>query len=698
MLMYSLNKVNNTMYYCTYNSGASVCSANTAYMVRCNSDTTASWIRIPFDSGNYNVSNVTIRITDCDTRLNAVGSPSFGIGTTIDNYPGHLDVPSTSWSASDTTNSPSEGGGYNCYSVTMNVNIKAHTTYQLYVYTYGTAAVAWQCLAHPNSSSDSRRTTIDIIYNTYEEVPNAYTVTLNKDSGISSVSGAGTYNEGTYVTVSATPASGYTFKNWTGTNTQTSSSFGFYIYEPRTYTANSERITYTVSYNKGSYGTGTNSSVTKNHGSNITLKAAQFTRTGYTQTGWATDAAGTNFAYNVSATYSANASITLYPYWEPTTHTLTINPNGGSMYNGDSKTTSTFTTKFAYQTKTYMGNLTSSNGYYPSNEPTRTGYQCSGFTFTNGTGQKNTTGDNFYFNGQYAGNGGVGNNTNTWVFNGDYNGNVTATANWKANTYYVLYNANGGTGTMSNSTHTYGTSSKLTANAFSKPGYAFAGWNTKEDGTGTSYSDQQSVSTLTSTNGATVLLYAKWSSNAYTVVFDMNGGSTTSTNFGPMTCTTGTSYTIPSGTITKSGYTFKGWSTSSTATSATYTAGQSFSNIGSAGATITLYAVWASKSIKIKFNSNNGSGISVTYTYDTSATNNTLAAWTSSWTKTGYNPIGWSTSSTATSPDYQFSQAFSGDLGVADGGTLNLYVVWAEDQPWTLALFEAYRSSAWKVF
>ena len=699
MLMYSLNKVNNTMYYCTQSSGATRCDAYTPYMIRQNSDTTASWIRIPFNSGNYNVTNVTIRITDCDVRYNKVGSPSFGIGTTIDDWPGSMDTPSVSWSASDTTNSTSEGGGYNCYSVTMNVNLQAHTTYQLYLYTYGTAAVAWQCLAHPYNSSDSRTTKIDIIYNTYEEVPNAYTVSLSKDSGISSVSGAGTYNEGTYVTVSATPASGYNFVNWTGTTTSTSSSFGFYIYENRSYTANSSRITYTVSYDKGTYGTGTNSSMTKNHGSNITLKAAQFTRTGYTQTGWATDAAGTNYAYNVSGTYSANANITLYPYWEPNVYKLTINPNGGSMYNGDSKTTSSFTTDFAYGTKTYMGNLTSSQGYYPDNTPTRTGYQCNGFTFSGGTGQLNTGGATFYFMGEHPGAaGGTASSTNTWIFNGDYNGAVTATAKWTANTYYVSYNSNGGTGSMSTSTHTYGTASTLTKNTFSRAGYAFGGWNTRADGSGTSYNDQHSISTLTSTNGETIQLYAIWSSNAYTIVFDMNGGSTTSANFGPMTCTIGTTYTLPTGTITKSGYTFKGWSTSSSATSATYAAGASIKDIGSAGQTVTLYAVWTSKSIKIKYNANNGGTTSSTTTYTASSTSNKFATLNSSWTKSGYNAVGWSTSSTATSPDYQFGQAFSGDLGLADGGTLNLYVVWVEDQPWTLALLETYRSSAWSIF
>ena len=57
-------------------------------------------------------------------------------------------------------------------------------------------------------------------------------------------------------------------------------------------------------------------------------------------------------------------------------------------------------------------------------------------------------------------------------------GDVTYTATFTetANTYKVKYNANGGSGSMSNSTHTYGTAKKLTANGFTRTGYTFAGW------------------------------------------------------------------------------------------------------------------------------------------------------------------------------------------------------------------------------
>ena len=495
--------------------------------------------------------------------------------------------------------------------------------------------------------------------------------------------------------------SGYTQTGWASNAAGTT--YAYNLSQSYTYNQNLtlypywSATTYTISYYPGTYGTGSATSQSKSHGSSVTLLGRTYTRSGYTQTGWASNAAGTNYVYNLSQIYSDESGLTLYPYWEPNVYTLTINPNGGSMYNGGSKTVNTFTTEFAYNTKTYMGNLMNDGSYYPNNEPTREGYQFNGFTFTGGSGQKNTSGDPFYFQGSYSANAeGYGTTTNTWIFNGNYAGAVTATAQWTGNTYYVQYNGNGATsGSMSNSTHTYGSAKALTANAYSKTNYSFTGWNTKADGTGDTYTNQQSVTSLTSIAGSTVQLYAQWGQATYTIIFNMNNGSATSGNFGPMTCTCGTSYTLPTGTMVRSGYDFKGWSKTSTATTATYTNGQSITDIGNAGQTITLYAIWKAKSIKIKYHANNGTSYNSTNTYNATVSN-TFA--TTTWAYDGYEHIGWARSSTATTPDYYLGQSFSGDLGVADGNTLNLYAVWVAKQPWTLSIMNIRRSNVFKEF
>lgn len=89
-------------------------------------------------------------------------------------------------------------------------------------------------------------------------------------------------------------------------------------------------------------------------------------------------------------------------------------------------------------------------------------------------------------------------------------GNKTVVANWTVNTYTIKYNGNGNTGgSTASSTHTYDESKTLTANGFTKTGYAFRGWATSASGP-VVYTNGQSVKNLTSTNGAVINLYAVW--------------------------------------------------------------------------------------------------------------------------------------------------------------------------------------------
>jgi len=85
-------------------------------------------------------------------------------------------------------------------------------------------------------------------------------------------------------------------------------------------------------------------------------------------------------------------------------------------------------------------------------------------------------------------------------------------AHFKAHEYTISFdkNASDATGTMASQPMVYGTSAALTACAFTRPDYFFAGWNTKADGSGTSYADSATVENLSADDGATVKLYAQW--------------------------------------------------------------------------------------------------------------------------------------------------------------------------------------------
>ena len=70
----------------------------------------------------------------------------------------------------------------------------------------------------------------------------------------------------------------------------------------------------------------------------------------------------------------------------------------------------------------------------------------------------------------------------------------------------------------------YDETKPLTANAYKKTGYTFAGWNTKADGSGQSYKDKAYVTNL-ATSGVTTL-YAQWkplTDTRYTVYYAYEG-------------------------------------------------------------------------------------------------------------------------------------------------------------------------------
>jgi len=156
---------------------------------------------------------------------------------------------------------------------------------------------------------------------------------------------------------------------------------------------------------------------------------------------------------------------------------------------------------------------------------------------------------------------------------------ITLFAKWTPITYTVAYNGNGNTGgTTASSTHTYDAAKALTTNGFTRAytvtydfngsgasnttataTYTFKEWNTAPAGGETSYTDGQSVMNLTSTDGATINLYAQWN---------------------------GVSVTLPTPTWT--GHTFTGW----------FSATTGGTMIGAGGADyiptapITIYAQW----------------------------------------------------------------------------------------------------------
>lgn len=168
-------------------------------------------------------------------------------------------------------------------------------------------------------------------------------------------------------------------------------------------------------------------------------------------------------------------------------------------------------------------------------------------------------------------------------------GSITLTASdilyavWKANTYTVSYNANGGSGAPSNQTKTYGVTLTLSNTKPTRTGYTFSAWNTAQNGSGTSYAPGGSY-----TANAAVTLYAQWTVNTYVVTFDAQGGSVTPAS-------KSVTYGQPYGSLpvpVRAGYRFDGWFT--VATGGTQVTAETVVTVTAAQ---TLYAHWTVQSI-----------------------------------------------------------------------------------------------------
>ncbi|MCH5348733.1 MAG: leucine-rich repeat protein [Oscillospiraceae bacterium] len=136
---------------------------------------------------------------------------------------------------------------------------------------------------------------------------------------------------------------------------------------------------YTITYSKGSFGNGDDiPEDTKTEGENLTLSDKTFTRAGYTQKGWSTNSDGSTNNYALGGTYTDDADITLYPYWEADKYQVTFNANSGSWSDG--------TTKTVEQTYDSAWDI-------PSPNPTREGYEFVGWytDYPNGKVDSTTT-------------------------------------------------------------------------------------------------------------------------------------------------------------------------------------------------------------------------------------------------------------------------------------------------------------------
>ncbi|MBR1955421.1 MAG: InlB B-repeat-containing protein [Clostridia bacterium] len=185
------------------------------------------------------------------------------------------------------------------------------------------------------------------------------------------------------------------------------------------------------------------------------------------------------------------------------------------------------------------------------------------------------------------------------------------------------------------------------------------------------YAEGSTVKNLTTTQGATVTLWANWETIDYTLAFNANGGTGTMAS---QTELVGQNVTLPTNTFTRTGYTFAGWATSASG-SVAYADGASVKPASTEGGTTTLYAVWTPNTYTINFVNTYGGGTmaSKSMTYNVSANLNA-----NTFVREGYNFAGWATSAASGAPKVYDDKASVKNLTSEADGTYTLYALWVE--------------------
>ncbi len=186
-----------------------------------------------------------------------------------------------------------------------------------------------------------------------------------------------------------------------------------------------------------------------------------------------------------------------------------------------------------------------------------------------------------------------GNSIAEWQFE---NGG-TATAKWAPNINRVVFNANGGSGNMSEQEIATNESANLSVNAFTRKGYTFAGW--AESATGSVVYEDGAEYTMGAESSYE--LFAVWTANRNEIIFDGNGATDGSMEI--QFIETDSSIALTKNAFLKTGYKFVGWATSADG-EVIYADGANY--IMGAEAQYTLYAVWQTVDYTIRYSLNNG--------------------------------------------------------------------------------------------
>ena len=384
-------------------------------------------------------------------------------------------------------------------------------------------------------------------------------------------------------------------------------------------------------------GSGAPSMMKRHWGEVVYIPTSFPTRSGYTFKGWTKEQGSSTIGYSPGDPIGDDADVTLYAVWSQNvtkTWSITYDANGG--YNTPEKQTANIGQSI---TITYS-------------KPTRSGYTFLGWSTWSGATEPEAM-----FTPGYS-----------YTSDSD----TTLYAVWSQNQttqYSLSFDLQGGTGTFNTLYGGYGERVQIPYTTPTKSGYTFKGWATYSGGS-VSYQPGEYYTLYGNST-----LYAVWQSSGgttqYYLNFNLQGGSGT---FNTLYGVYGERLFIPSSSPTKTGYTFQGWSTSSTG-SPQYQPGDYYTIYSNT----ILYAIWGESTqyCTITFNANGGTGAPASQ--QKIIGESTYIPYTKP-TRSGYTFLGWSTSRYATSADYQPAQVYT------PYEDMTLYAVWEQNvvKTWTI--------------
>ncbi len=235
---------------------------------------------------------------------------------------------------------------------------------------------------------------------------------------------------------------------------------------------------------------------------------------------------------------------------------------------------------------------------------------------------------------------------------------VHVKAKFVKTSYTLIYDGNGNTSGVAPTGGSYKQGSTVTVYGqgnLVRPGYTFTGWNTKADGSGTSYSAGGTLAMPAND----VTLYAQWAVNQHQLMYDGNGHTggvapivPTNYDFDETVTVLGNSGATP---FEKTGYTFAGWNTKADGTGTAYS-GTGTETFKMPDANVTLYAQWDINNSEVKYDGNGstaGTAPVVPTSYDYNETVTVLGNSSGTpYEKTGYTFTGWNTKADGTGTAY----------------------------------------------